>query len=211
MPWTTARSVETGLLAEESLVLHCAHSRVSLGVGSLFPPRWCCGCAFGVVFSDGLVDVRLARKNSPEMLSCSQRTTTTFWPFRSCLATVEARRPRRWPLPSTTTCVYPSAIAVLRHFPYILQVVRALRRSSSLSGNAYHRLEGRHFAAVSMRIDGLVWSMFSSSAAGLSQQLEVRLGLGNWARHAKGKRAAYPNPVLREFPKMEGSIPTLGL
>ena len=51
-----------------------------------------------------VVDVRLARKNSPEMFRASQRTTTTFWPLRSCLATIEARRPRRWPLPSTTTC-----------------------------------------------------------------------------------------------------------
>lgn len=49
-------------------------------------------------------DVRLARKNSPEMLIASQRTTTIFWPLRSCLATVEARRPRRWPLPSMTIC-----------------------------------------------------------------------------------------------------------
>jgi hypothetical protein len=107
VPWTTARRVETGLLAEEGLVLHCVRGRVSIGSCSLFPPRSIRGCAFGVCNSDpdGLVDVRLARKNSPEMLSCSQRTTTTFWPFRSCLATVEARRPRRWPLPSTTTCV----------------------------------------------------------------------------------------------------------
>jgi hypothetical protein len=33
----------------------------------------------------------------------SQRTTTTFWPLRICLATIEARRPRRWPLPSMVT------------------------------------------------------------------------------------------------------------
>lgn len=105
VPGTTARRIETGLLAEEGLVLHCVRIRVSVGSCSPFPPRSVLRCAFGVCDSGpgGLVDVRLARKNSPEMLSCSQRTTTTFWPFRSCLATVEARRPRRWPLPSTTT------------------------------------------------------------------------------------------------------------
>jgi len=37
----------------------------------------------------------LFRKNSPEMLMSSHRTTTIFCPFRSCLATVEASRPRR--------------------------------------------------------------------------------------------------------------------
>jgi hypothetical protein len=131
VPWTTARRVETGLFAEESLVLHCVRSRVSIraagsissSVGSLVRIR-------RVLGPGGLVDVRLARKNSPEMLSCSQRTTTTFWPFRSCLATVEARRPRRWPLPSTTTYVYPSAIAVSAPYPpYILQSCgRAQRR-----------------------------------------------------------------------------------
>lgn len=68
------------------------------------------------------VDVRLARKNSPEMLSCSQRTTTIFWPFNSCLATVDARRPRRWPLPSTTTWrgrQYTVVLAI--QFPLLLR------------------------------------------------------------------------------------------
>lgn len=51
----------------------------------------------------GRRNVRFALKNSPEMLSDSQRTTTIFCPFSSCLATVLARRPRRWPLPSMTT------------------------------------------------------------------------------------------------------------
>ena len=48
------------------------------------------------------VDVRFARKNSPEMLRASQRTTTIFWPLSSCFATVLARRPSRWPFPSMT-------------------------------------------------------------------------------------------------------------
>lgn len=64
-------------------------------------------------------NVRFARKNSPEMLRASQRTTTTFWPLRSCLATMEARRPRRWPLPSTTTCnTYPVS-PMLSSFPFL--------------------------------------------------------------------------------------------
>lgn len=106
VPGTTARRVETSLLAEEGLVLHCVRSRVSIGSSSPFSSSIDPSVRIRCVYSgpDGLVDVRLARKNSPEMLSCSQRTTTTFWPFRSCLATVEARRPRRWPFPSTTTC-----------------------------------------------------------------------------------------------------------
>jgi hypothetical protein len=150
VPWTTARRVETGLFAEESLVLHYVRSRVSIraagsissSVGSLVRIR-------RVLGPGGLVDVRLARKNSPEMLSCSQRTTTTFWPFRSCLATVEARRPRRWPLPSTTTCVYPSAIAVLHHIHHVSSKLCGCARRRFGIGDAYHRLEGRHFAAVS--------------------------------------------------------------
>lgn len=48
-------------------------------------------------------NVRFARKNSPEMLRASHRTTTIFWPLSSCLATVLARRPSRCPLPSMTT------------------------------------------------------------------------------------------------------------
>jgi hypothetical protein len=36
------------------------------------------------------------------MLRASHRTTTIFWPLRSCLATVLARRPSKWPLPSMT-------------------------------------------------------------------------------------------------------------
>jgi hypothetical protein len=68
-----------------------------------------CRCARGLNAPRGAprqvqCNVRFERKNSPEMLRASQRTTTTFWPLRSCLATMEARRPRRWPLPSTTTC-----------------------------------------------------------------------------------------------------------
>jgi hypothetical protein len=149
VPWTTARRVETGLFAEESLVLHCAQcvsigiaGSISSSVGLLVRIRWVLG-------PGGLVDVRFARKNSPEMLSCSQRTTTTFWPFRSCLATVEARRPRRWPLPSTTTCVYPSAIAVLHHIHHVSSRLCGCARGRFGIGDAYHRLEGRHFAAVS--------------------------------------------------------------
>ena len=33
----------------------------------------------------------------------SQRTITTFCPLSSCLATIDARRPNRWPFPSITT------------------------------------------------------------------------------------------------------------
>mmetsp|Transcript_83650 Transcript_83650/g.236101 ORF Transcript_83650/g.236101 Transcript_83650/m.236101 type:complete len:210 (-) Transcript_83650:1701-2330(-) len=44
----------------------------------------------------------LLRIIEPVISMPSQRTTTTFWPARSSLATVEARRPRMWPEPSIT-------------------------------------------------------------------------------------------------------------
>ena len=39
-------------------------------------------------------------KKFPEMLICSVRTTVTLLPWRRVLATTDAKRPRRWPLPS---------------------------------------------------------------------------------------------------------------
>lgn len=38
---------------------------------------------------------------------------TIFFPWRSCFATIEARRPRRWPFPSTTTTSAISTIYLL--------------------------------------------------------------------------------------------------
>ena len=61
---------------------------------------------------EGLVFMRLRRNlkyfifcltSPPEMQISSQRTTTTFWPFRSSFATMEARRPSMWWRASTTT------------------------------------------------------------------------------------------------------------
>lgn len=95
---TTAGRVESGHLAEVGVVLDCC-ANVSKVLESMQISE--------------TVDVRFERKNSPEMLRASQRTTTTFWPLRSCLATTEARRPRRWPLPSTTTCNNAKQLAVL--------------------------------------------------------------------------------------------------
>ena len=62
---------------------------------------WLTGCDW----QDGY-DTRFARKNSPEMLMASQRTTTIFWPLSSCFATVLARRPSKCPFPSITTCSF---------------------------------------------------------------------------------------------------------
>lgn len=103
---TTTGSVVTGLLAEEGLVLHCMDSPISflLRLGkSVHRALFAALASFGI----GRENVRLARKNSPEMLRASQRTTTIFWPFRSCLATVLARRPSKCPLPSMTICSCP--------------------------------------------------------------------------------------------------------
>lgn len=71
-------------------------------------PRWRrLGCArrgeSGWIDASVEWQLTLLRKKEPEALMSSQRTTTTFWPLRICLATIEARRPRRWPLPSMVT------------------------------------------------------------------------------------------------------------
>jgi hypothetical protein len=78
--WTTAGRVVTGDLAEVGVVLDCSGGQYGRTSSILR-------------YAD--VDVRFARKNSPEMLRASQRTTTIFCPFRSCLATVLARRPSK--------------------------------------------------------------------------------------------------------------------
>ncbi|MBE3044202.1 hypothetical protein IMZ48_16855 [Candidatus Bathyarchaeota archaeon] len=69
---------------------------------------------------------------------------TTFWPFRSCLATIDARRPRRWPLPSMTTCVGNRQRAALSNESLLskanrppdipLETVRVATASSPISG-----------------------------------------------------------------------------
>ena len=61
------------------------------------------------------VDVHFARKNSPEMLRASHRTTTIFWPLSNCLAMILARRPKRCPLPSITTCDIKTKSMKLAH------------------------------------------------------------------------------------------------
>lgn len=61
--WTTTSWVESSDLAEVCMVLDCNSGRVSDSVGLL---------------RSILENVRLARKNSPEMLSASHLTTTIF-------------------------------------------------------------------------------------------------------------------------------------
>lgn len=123
---TTAGRVVPGHLAKVGMVLDCFQMSVNwfvlmlssiLRSGSSSPPRrpssnaqfQSSNCSARREFPCHIdeeegCDVRLARKNSPEMLRASQRTTTICWPLRSCLATMLARRPSRWPLPSITTC-----------------------------------------------------------------------------------------------------------
>ena len=150
VPWATTSSVETGLLAEEGLVLHCSRKVISLMSCACKnrPAPILLSCARCARWMFSWEDVRLARKNSPEMLSCSQRTTTIFWPFSSCLATVDARRPRRWPLPSTTTSYGRQyTISESSNFPqsaHFQLVQLGSAREDVHRGNAYHRLEGRH-------------------------------------------------------------------
>lgn len=100
MEWTSSGWVVTGHLAEVCVVLdyitNLSANAPKLRLATLHPIRF-----LEIQFyHEAGVDVRFARKNSPEMLRASQRTTTILCPSRSCLATVEARRPRRWPLPS---------------------------------------------------------------------------------------------------------------
>lgn len=122
---TTASGVETGHLAEVGVVLHCRSTKDSILalrsppiVIRIFPKSNIATTAKNVLLRfvrkhfrpwQGMkgigreLNVRFARKNSPEMLRASHLTTTIFWPLSSCLATVLARRPRRCPLPSMTT------------------------------------------------------------------------------------------------------------
>lgn len=106
------------------------------------------------------VNVRFARKNSPEMLRASHRTTTIFWPLRSCLATVLARRPSKWPLPSMTW------VRCQREAPWKAACALVLTRGAGwhgdqvqppaleicgfvYSGRTYNDgFEGRHFARL---------------------------------------------------------------
>lgn len=97
---TTAGWVESSLLAHESLVLYYFHQLAIAHPFSLSLLRL--DSSWGSVLDR--LNVRFARKNSPEMLRASHLTTTIFWPLRSCLATVLARRPRRCPLPSMMVC-----------------------------------------------------------------------------------------------------------
>jgi hypothetical protein len=89
-------------------------------------------------------DVRFARKNSPEMLRASQRTTTTFWPLRSCFATVLARRPSRWPLPSIVTYFHISASITPRIYRRKLAALIVARIDCCCWAGTHHWLEGRH-------------------------------------------------------------------
>jgi hypothetical protein len=100
---TTSSGVVSGHLSKVGMVLDCRIELASARLSTLQRLK-----------SDGVVrrcepsyevveNVRFARKNSPEMFRASQRTTTTFWPLRSCFATILARRPSKCPLPSMTT------------------------------------------------------------------------------------------------------------
>jgi hypothetical protein len=93
---TTTGGVVTGLLAEESLVLDCGTSAMlvqrtidgaarSVRLRDMAPLLIHRPCLVLLVVSLGplarcwmWIDVRFARKNSPEMLRASQRTTTIF-------------------------------------------------------------------------------------------------------------------------------------
>lgn len=110
------------------------------------------------------INVRFARKNSPEMLRASQRTTTTFWPERSCLATMEARRPRRWPLPSTTTCKLPISLLPIHAFlPLWFQFQADQRPSASFKRRCRFAGMQSHHGVESLSV------VFSRMAATIPQ------------------------------------------
>ena len=56
-----------------------------------------------VRFLRNCVNFTLLRTKEPETTTCSQRTTTIFWPLRSSLAITDARRPSMCVRPSTST------------------------------------------------------------------------------------------------------------
>ena len=143
---TSPRRIETRLLAKEGLEFDCIRESVSslIGFASMNTrdaPQLPSSMSFGArgTFEVRRVrcdagnrpHVRFARKKPPEMFRSSQRTTTIFWPLSSCLATMLASRPRRWPLPSMTIC----RAAATRSRQY---------KVHAASGVTYDRLEGGH-------------------------------------------------------------------
>jgi hypothetical protein len=96
---TSSGWVVSGHLSEVGMVLYYISILISFGLHLRPSFPYSTGLDFERVQG---VDIRFARKNSPEMLRASQRTTTIFWPFKSCLATVLASRPSKCPLPSMT-------------------------------------------------------------------------------------------------------------
>lgn len=102
----SAKGVEPVTLPEVRMVLDCIvlnNVRCQILANDHFPV-----CMYGYVgIRGGGGYTRLFLKNSPEMFKSSHLTTTTFWPLRSCLATMLAKRPRRCPLPSIMTCAIP--------------------------------------------------------------------------------------------------------
>mmetsp|Transcript_15567 Transcript_15567/g.50743 ORF Transcript_15567/g.50743 Transcript_15567/m.50743 type:complete len:200 (+) Transcript_15567:490-1089(+) len=74
------------------------------------------GPRFGFVFVRFLrnaVNLTLLRTSDPDTQSCSQRTTTTFWPQSSSLAMMLARRPSMCVRPSTRTLSWKTMVADL--------------------------------------------------------------------------------------------------
>lgn len=97
MERTTTRRVVSSLLSKIGMVLDC-EMIYELVIGPKKASRKGIS-GLGVIDrshrEQRMIDIRLARKNSPEMLRASHRTTTTFCPFNSCFATVLARRPSK--------------------------------------------------------------------------------------------------------------------
>lgn len=89
------------------------------------------------------VDSHFARKNSPEMLRASHRTTTIFWPLSSCLATMLAKRPRRCPLPSIT--IWKIELVKTVNCGYVGETAKG-RINQKWKGRTYDGLEGRHLS-----------------------------------------------------------------
>ena len=89
-----ARRAQTGRLVGAVVVIFFSVVRSAVVVGPDDGAGWCVG--------GGMAWRELYDSLEPVISMPSQRTTTTFWPARSSLATVEARRPRMWPEPSIT-------------------------------------------------------------------------------------------------------------
>jgi hypothetical protein len=141
----------------------------------------------------------------PEHSICSQRTTTTFWPLRSCLATWEAARPSRCPRASTMIGLSKPMLD-----KYNREAQTAFRSRGAFGGSrfrqAQNRARGRRFEQVrfcagriAMAVCGtptprFLWTSTAPSAAA-DATFGKEAALATWW-YALSERTAHPQQPM---------------